>query len=57
MRNNKRQLLTVFLVLTLVVPLAAACGPTPEPQVVKETVVDSAARTSDIRGACAVSNG
>jgi peptide/nickel transport system substrate-binding protein len=39
MRNNKRQLLTVFLVLTLVVPLAAACGPTPEPQVVKETVV------------------
>jgi peptide/nickel transport system substrate-binding protein len=39
MRNNKRQLLTVFLVLALVVPLAAACGATPEPEVIKETVV------------------
>jgi peptide/nickel transport system substrate-binding protein len=39
MRSNKWQLLTVFLVLALVVPLAAACGPTPEPQVIKETVV------------------
>ena len=39
MRGNKWQLLTVFLVLALVVPLAAACGPTPEPEVIKETVV------------------
>jgi peptide/nickel transport system substrate-binding protein len=39
MRSNKWQLLTVFLVLALAVPLAAACGPTPVPQVVKETVV------------------
>jgi len=42
MRSSKWQLLTVFLVLTLVVPLAAACGPTPEPEVIKETVVVTA---------------
>jgi peptide/nickel transport system substrate-binding protein len=39
MWSKKWQLLTVFLILALVVPFAAACGPTPEPQVVKETVV------------------
>ena len=39
MQSNKWRLLTVFLVLALVVPLAAACGATPEPEVIKETVV------------------
>ncbi|HSR30407.1 MAG TPA: ABC transporter substrate-binding protein [Anaerolineae bacterium] len=39
MRTNKWQLLTVFLVLTLVASFAVACGATPEPEVIKETVV------------------
>jgi peptide/nickel transport system substrate-binding protein len=39
MRSNKWQVFTVFVVLALVVPLVAACGATPEPEVVKETVV------------------
>src|SRR5574341_1683526 len=39
MWSNKWQLLTVFLVLMLVALLLVACGPTPVPQVVKETVV------------------
>jgi len=37
MRSNKWQLLKVFLVLALVVPLAAACA-TPEPEIIIETV-------------------
>lgn len=39
MQNNKRQFLIVFSVLTVVALLSVACGATPEPEVVKETVV------------------
>jgi branched-chain amino acid transport system substrate-binding protein len=39
MKTNMWKLLTVMVVLTMLVTGLAACGATPEPQVVKETVV------------------
>ena len=39
MKSNLRKLLAVALMVSIVVTSLAACGPTPEPQVVKETVV------------------
>ena len=39
MKDNRGKLLALLVVLTMLATAVAACGPTPEPEVVRETVV------------------
>ena len=48
MKTNRWKLLAAFVILTLVVPLAAACVPTQEPEVIKETVVVTEKETVEV---------
>ena len=41
MKSNKWKLLAAVVVLALFVPAFAACGPTPEPEVIKEVVKET----------------